>query len=101
MNQVWRTLDLGHVRLLVDKDGVGIEHGRSAERGRSENAEWDTAEPVILEGVYIGWFRSLGGDRLSLKRVAMNSGVGSSIRRAGSSIRATAGSATARARAMA
>jgi hypothetical protein len=69
MNEVWQMLDLGNVHLSVGKDGIGIEHRRSAHRSALAQPQWDNAEPVVLEGVYGRWFGVLGNDRLSLKRI--------------------------------
>lgn len=67
MNHAWRMLDLGNVYLFTDQNGIGIEHRRSAQRCAVAEGQWDSAEPVILEGVYGRWFATIGSDRLSLK----------------------------------
>lgn len=61
MNDVWRALDWGHVLLESDEDGIGIVHvDAPLKMADDESGLWAAAFTSILEGVYDGWFRSLG-----------------------------------------
>ncbi|MET0271258.1 MAG: hypothetical protein ABW173_12610 [Sphingomonas sp.] len=61
MATILQRLGAGTVRLMVDADGIGIEHAAGAPEGIA---------PDILEGLYAGWFATLGNDRLALTRRA-------------------------------
>lgn len=72
MNEVWHLLDLGNVHLFLDKDGIGIEHRRSAVRCAIGDEQWDKAEPIVIEAIYGCWFATMGSDRLSLRPVGQS-----------------------------
>ena len=72
MNEVWRTLDWGQVRLEAEEDGIGIVHfGAPSRLGSDDGALWPPAFASIIEGAYDGWFRALGsGPKLVTSFVA-------------------------------
>jgi len=61
MNEVWRALDWGHVLIDPVEDGIRIVHFDAPVRmPEDEGGLWPAALTSLLEGVYDGWFRSLG-----------------------------------------
>lgn len=74
MNEVWRALDWGHVLLEPDRDGIAITHfDAPLNLSEDEGGLWPAAFTSMLEGVYDGWFRSLGsGPKLQTVLKARN-----------------------------
>lgn len=72
MNLLWTKMAWGSAQLTVERDCILIDHrGWPSRRSGGDDGGWAPAALLIIEGVYHGWFRELGGgDALAVSLVS-------------------------------